>query len=228
MTQSGKITVLLIEDDPMVQEVNRQMIGKVEGFQVIAAAGNGSEGLKIAEQQNPDLVVLDIFMPELDGIQTLYQLRSDGMNIDILVISAADDTDTIKKALQYGAIDYIIKPFKFDRLVQALNKYKAFVRQFSRSTKTEQQELDSLISQKTEKQHDVYLPKGLNQQTLRQVKGYLAGQTSPVSADEAASHIGIARVTARRYLDYMVKVEQAEIHLQYGEVGRPINRYLLK
>src|SRR5699024_7155155 len=183
---------------------------------------------KIAEQQNPDLVVLDIFMPELDGIQTLYQLRSDGMNIDILVISAADDTDTIKKALQYGAIDYIIKPFKFDRLVQALNKYKAFVRQFSRSTKTEQQELDSLISQKTEKQHDVYLPKGLNQQTLRQVKGYLAGQTSPVSADEAASHIGIARVTARRYLDYMVKVEQAEIHLQYGEVGRPINRYLLK
>src|SRR5699024_7875643 len=137
MTQSGKITVLLIEDDPMGQEVNRQMIGKVEGFQVIAAAGSGSEGLKLAEQQKPALVVLDIFMPERDGIQPLYQLRSDGMNIDILVISAADDTDTIKKALQYGAIDYIIKPFKFARLVQALNKYKAFVRQFSRSTKTE-------------------------------------------------------------------------------------------
>src|SRR5699024_573929 len=169
MTQSGKITVLLIEDDPMVQEVNRQMIGKVEGFQVIAAAGNGSEGLKIAEQQNPDLVVLDIFMPELDGIQTLYQLRSDGMNIDILVISAADDTDTIKKALQYGAIDYIIKPFKFDRLVQALTKYKAFLRQFSRSARTEQQQLDALISQTTDKQYDTYLPKGLNQQTLKQV-----------------------------------------------------------
>ena len=228
MKQSDKISVLLIEDDPMVQEVNKQMIEKVEDFQVIAAAADGNKGLNIAEKQSPDLVVLDIFMPELDGIQTLNKLRSAEMDIDVLVISAADDTDTIKKALQYGAIDYIIKPFKFDRLVQALNKYKAFLRQFSRSARTEQQQLDALISQTTDKQYDTYLPKGLNQQTLKQVKSYLAGQTSSVSADETASYIGIARVTARRYLDYMVKVEQAEIHLQYGEVGRPINRYRLK
>ncbi|WP_010532018.1 response regulator [Lentibacillus jeotgali] len=228
MKQSDNISVLLIEDDPMVQEVNQQMIEKVEDFQVIAAAADGIAGLKIAEKQNPDLVVLDIFMPELDGIQTLNKLRSAEMDIDILVISAADDTDTIKKTLQYGAIDYIIKPFKFDRLAQALNKYKAFLRQFSRSARTEQKELDALISQTTEKQHDMYPPKGLNQQTLTQVKGYIAGQTLPVSADETAAHIGIARVTARRYLDYMVKVEQAEIHLQYGEVGRPVNRYRLK
>ncbi|HLR62693.1 MAG TPA: response regulator [Lentibacillus sp.] len=228
MKQSDKISVLLIEDDPMVQEVNKQMIEKVEDFQVIAAAADGNKGLNIAEKQSPDLVVLDIFMPELDGIQTLNKLRSAEMDIDVLVISAADDTDTIKKALQYGAIDYIIKPFKFDRLVQALNKYKAFLRQFSRSARTEQQQLDALISQTTDKQYDTYLPKGLNQQTLKQVKSYLAGQTSSVSADETASYIGIARVTARRYLDYMVKVEQAEIHLQYGEVGRPINRYQLK
>jgi len=228
MKQSDKISVLLIEDDPMVQEVNKQMIEKVEDFQVIAAAADGNKGLNIAEKQSPDLVVLDIFMPELDGIQTLNKLRSAEMDIDVLVISAADDTDTIKKALQYGAIDYIIKPFKFDRLVQALNKYKAFLRQFSQSARTEQQQLDALISQTTDKQYDTYLPKGLNQQTLKQVKSYLAGQTSSVSADETASYIGIARVTARRYLDYMVKVEQAEIHLQYGEVGRPINRYRLK
>src|SRR5699024_8603523 len=157
---------LLIEDDPMVQEVNKQMIEKVEDFQVIAAAADGNKGLNIEEKQSPDLVVLDIFMPELDGIQTLNKLRSAEMDIDVLVISAADDTDTIKKALQYGAIDYIIKPFKFDRLVQALNKYKAFLRQFSRSARTEQQQLDALISQTTDKQYDTYLPKGLNQQTL--------------------------------------------------------------
>lgn len=228
MMQSDKISVLLIEDDPMVQEVNRQMIEKVEDFKVTATAADGNEGLNVAEKQNPNLVVLDIFMPELDGIQTLNKFRSAEMDIDVLVISAADDTDTIKKALQYGAIDYIIKPFKFDRLAHALHKYKAFFHQFSRSAKTGQQELDALISQTTEQQRDMYLPKGLNKQTLTQVKAYLAGQTLPVSADETASHIGIARVTARRYLDYMVKVEQAEIHLQYGEVGRPVNRYRLK
>ncbi|TFJ94190.1 response regulator [Lentibacillus salicampi] len=228
MTRSDNITVLLIEDDPMVQEVNRQMIEKVGGFQVIAAAGDGKKGMEVALEQKPNLVVLDIFMPELDGIRTLHKLRSEELDIDVLVVSAADDTETIRKALQYGAIDYIIKPFSFDRLVQALNKYRIFLRQFSGTTKTEQQKIDAWISRNTEKQQDTVLPKGLNQQTLTQVRNYLTNRTSPVSADETASYIGIARVTARRYLDYMVKAAQAEIHLRYGEVGRPINRYKLK
>ncbi|SFB12061.1 two-component system, CitB family, response regulator DctR [Lentibacillus halodurans] len=228
MKSSDNITVLLIEDDPMVQEVNRQMIEKVEGFQVAAAAGNGKEGVELAEKQRPDLVILDIFMPELDGMKTFSTFRREELDIDVIVISAADDKETIRKAIQNGAIDYIIKPFKFDRLAQALNRYKVFLRQFSGINKTEQQAIDSWVSPNAENQTDVFLPKGLNQQTLTQVKNYLADQNLPVSADEAASHIGIARVTARRYLDYMVKAEQAEIHLRYGEVGRPINRYQLK
>lgn len=226
--KQDNITVLLIEDDPMVQEVNRQMIEKVEGFCVDALAGDGREGIELAEKLAPDLVILDIFMPELDGVKTLNIFRREELDIDVIVVSAADDTETIKRTFQYGAIDYIIKPFKFERLVQALNKYRTFLHHFSGKHKTAQQEIDSLVSQQKDEANETMLPKGLNEQTLTKIKDYLNNQCSPVSAGETAANIGVARVTARRYLDYLVKVNQADIHLRYGEVGRPINRYMLK
>lgn len=220
--------VLLIEDDPMVQEVNRQLIEKVEGFQVIATARDGNQGMEIAKSKGPDLVLLDIFMPEQNGIKTLKDFRRMELDIDVIIVSAADDTETIRTAIHHGAIDYIIKPFKFDRLVLALNKYKGFRRQFSKKKTADQHEIDSWIAQNPQKySKNQNLPKGLNQQTLTQVMEFLGNQNVAVSADETAEYIGIARVTARRYLDYLGQMEQVKIQLQYGEIGRPINRYQL-
>lgn len=221
-----EIKVLLIEDDPMVQEVNRQFIERVEGFKVIAIAGNGKQGMKLAKEKKPDLVLLDIFMPEQNGIDTLKQFRRSELDIDVIIISAANDTNTIRDTIHHGAIDYIIKPFKFDRLVLALNKYKVFRRQFTGKEKAEQHEIDAWVSQHSRDTNDV-LPKGLNQGTLTEVISFLSSQDCPVSAVETAAHIGIARVTARRYLDYLGKMEQVRIKLQYGDIGRPVNRYQL-
>ncbi|WP_099159749.1 response regulator [Virgibacillus ndiopensis] len=228
MKKEALIKVLLIEDDPMVQEVNRQLIEKVEGFHVVEIASDGKEGVEIAKKANPDLVLLDIYMPEQDGIKTLKDFRRLELDIDVIIVSAADDTETIREAIHHGAIDYIIKPFKFERLVLALSKYKGFRRQFSEKEKAAQHEIDTWITQKPkESSNNQILPKGLNQQTLAQVIEFLSNQDSAVSADETAEHIGIARVTARRYLDYLGKIERVEIQLQYGVVGRPINRYQL-
>lgn len=222
------INVLLIEDDPMVQEVNRMFIERVPGFKVCAVAGNGQEGAEKAASYQPDLVLLDNFMPKQNGLETLQGFRNHDTDVDVIVISAAQDKETIKTMMRLGVFDYIIKPFKFERLKQALEKYRLFKHQMTGEGSVGQQDLDQLqgvpstIKSPSVKEE---LPKGLNQQTLQQIIQFIKDQKSPLSAEETAEGIGIARVTARRYLDYLQKSGQVQIMIEYGGIGRPINRY---
>jgi two-component system response regulator DctR len=222
---SDKYRVLLIEDDPMVQEVNRQFIERVEGFQIVGTASNGVEGLEKVKKLKPDLIILDIYMPKQDGLETLYHIRQEEYPLDVIVVTAAEDMETIHKALRQGAIDYIVKPFKFNRFKQALENYRMLRQLRARGTAT-QDDLDQLFSSKESESAD-NLPKGLNAITLKQVINYLTEEKEARSAEEVAEVIGIARVTAWRYLDYLDKVGKVSIDLHYGGVGRPVNRYVI-
>ncbi|MFC4182324.1 response regulator [Saccharococcus thermophilus] len=222
--------VLLIEDDPMVQEVNRQFIEQVKGFHVIGIAGNGMEGIQLIRALHPDLVIIDIYMPHKDGLETLKEIRSEGYEVDVIAITAASDIDTVRRVLQNGAFDYIMKPFKFERLKQALENYHAFRQTLAEKETLTQKELDALLQtaeQQTSTPH-YELPKGLNEVTLQKIVHYLQKQTSPVSAEEVAEGVGIARVTARRYLEYLEKKGKVTLDVQYGGIGRPVNRYIMK
>jgi two-component system response regulator DctR len=219
--------VLLIEDDPMVQEVNRQFIEQVNGFTVIGTAGNGIEGIEMIRELQPDLVIVDIYMPHQDGLETLQQIRTEGHTVDVIAITAASDMETVRRVLQNGAFDYIMKPFKFDRLKQSLENYHAFRQKLKEKEKLTQKELDALL-QPNETETRSKLPKGLNDITLQKIVHYLQKQMNPVSAEEVAEGVGIARVTARRYLEYLEKQQKVEIDIQYGGVGRPVNRYIMK
>lgn len=225
----SELKVLLIEDDPMVQEINKAFIEKVKGFKVISCASNGTEGMEQIRKLKPDLVVLDIYMPGQDGVKTLQRIRTEEIQVDVIVITAANDLDTIRSMLQYGAFDYIIKPFNFERIKKALDKYKDFHATISPSGSVTQKDLDNLFySEKREVINTPELPKGLNELTLKQIEAFLKIQTKAKSAEEVAEGVGIARVTARRYLDYLVKNGSIQMDIQYGTIGRPVNRYLLK
>ncbi|WMT20503.1 response regulator [Parageobacillus toebii] len=222
--------VLLIEDDPMVQEVNRQFIEQVKGFTVIGVAANGVEGIQLIRKLHPDLVIIDIYMPHKDGLETLKEIRSEGYEVDVIAITAASDIDTVRRVLQNGAFDYIMKPFKFERLKQALENYHSFRQALNEKESLTQKELDALL-QTTESQTfepRSGLPKGLNEVTLQKIARYLRKQTEPVSAEEVAEGVGIARVTARRYLEYLEKKGVVTLDVQYGGIGRPVNRYMMK
>ncbi|MDN3451072.1 response regulator [Planococcus sp. APC 3906] len=220
-------TVLLIEDDPMVREVNKEFIESVKGFRVLAVADNGEEGLQLAKELEPDLVILDIFMPKKDGIKVLREFRKQKIEVDTIVVSAAKDSDTIKLMLQNGAMDYIIKPFKLHRIQLALEKYQAYRASFNRSETVSQEQLDVLLHAGPAKKVETgLLPKGLNEFTLNEIIVTIRAQEVPRSAEEVASAIGIARVTARRYLDYLEKSGVIALDVQYGGVGRPVNRYV--
>ncbi|MCY7782229.1 MULTISPECIES: two-component system response regulator DctR [unclassified Bacillus (in: firmicutes)] len=216
--------VLLIEDDPMVQEVNKEFITTVKGFDVCAIAGNGEEGIKLIKEKQPDLVILDVYMPKKDGIKTLQEIRKQKLEVDVIVVSAAKDKETISLMLQNGAVDYILKPFKLERMRQALEKYKQYKQKIEANDTLSQEQLDAILN--IPQQAVQELPKGLNHFTMNEVTAFLKQQTASLSAEEVAKALGIARVTARRYLDYLEKNGTIKLDVQYGGVGRPVNRYV--
>lgn len=221
------IRVLLIEDDPMVQQVNRMFIEKVEGFVVEDVASNGEEGKRKIEQLQPDLVLLDIYMPEKDGLQLINELRQEQYDVDIIAVTAAKDTDSVKKMLRSGVVDYIVKPFTFERLEKALNKYKTVYRQLNQIEEVSQDKLDELMVKKV-KENSAELPKGLQEKTLNQIYEYVKNMDGAKSAEEIGAAIGLARVTVRRYLNYLESIGKVKMVLNYGTIGRPIQSYQLK
>ncbi len=222
-----EIKVLLIEDDPMVQEVNREFIESVKGFRIVGVANNGEEGIALVKKMKPDLVILDIYMPKKDGTKTLQEFRKQQLKADVIVVSAAKDSETIKLMLQNGAMDYIIKPFKIHRIQQALEKYQKYRKSLRETETISQEQLDLLLhAQSSNRNTGNHLPKGLNEFTLNEITHYIDRQDEPRSAEEVANAIGIARVTARRYLDYLEKSGGITLDVQYGGVGRPVNRYV--
>ena len=220
------LKVILIEDDPMVREVHRQFIDRIEGFSIIGIASNGMEGLRLVKELKPDLAIIDLYMPYLGGLEMLRELRSEAYSIDVIAITAASDIETIHGVLQQGAVDYIMKPFTFDRIKKSLDNYKNYRVKLGEKKALIQEELDQLlfIDRKEESERE-NLPKGLNTNTLTKITSFISQENEPVSAEEVAESIGMARVTARRYLDYLEKEGKVKIHIHYGGVGRPINRY---
>jgi len=220
------LKVILIEDDPMVREVHRQFIDRIEGFLIIGVASNGVEGLRLTNELRPNLAIIDIYMPYMGGVEMLREIRSVAYSVDVIAITAASDIETIHGVLQQGAFDYIMKPFTFDRIKKSLDNYKNYSAKLGEKKVLLQEELDQILFIDNKEEYDRdRLPKGLNMNTLTKITNFISQEKEPVSAEEVAESIGMARVTARRYLDYLEKEGKVKIYIHYGGVGRPINRY---
>ncbi|MCL4535723.1 MAG: response regulator transcription factor, partial [Bacteroidetes bacterium] len=113
--------ILVIDDDPAVTSVLRRGLS-YEGF-AVDTAGSGADGLEIARERTPDLVILDIMMPGMDGLEVLSRLRAADEGLPVLFLTAKDAPADQIQGLQRGADDYVVKPFVFGILlarVQAL------------------------------------------------------------------------------------------------------------
>lgn len=207
----------------MVQEINRRFISKVKDFRVVGIANNGSEALKMVREFKPQLVLLDVFMVKMDGLTVLKEIRSIGANVDVILITADKTVDTIHEAIRYGVIDYIIKPFKFERFKEALLHYQKMREALENKDNFQQQDLDRILHLKDDRIEE--LPKGLNQTTLDLVVDYLKNNKQFHTSMELSQDVGIARVTARRYLEYLTDKKVVQVELEYGSVGRPVHRY---
>ncbi|RLQ93815.1 response regulator [Falsibacillus albus] len=221
------LQVLIVEDDPMVAQINRKYLESIQGFACVGTVQRAADGLAFIEKTPVDLVLLDLFMPGKNGLELLINLRKKHSRIDVMVISAASDMDTIKSALRLGAIDYLIKPFEFERFQTSLMQYK-IDRALSESQKeVSQEELDKLIRPaKMDNVNKYDLPKGITVETLRKtVEEIETLNGEKFSTSELAALVGISRVSMRKYLSFLKDINFISLELDYGSAGRPINRY---
>lgn len=218
------IQVLIVEDDPMVAELNRRYVERVEGFAFAGIVKDGEEALLVLKEKKIDLVLLDIFMPNLNGLELLSAIRQQGHSVDVIVVSAARDNESIQMALRNGAVDYLIKPFEFERMQAALTNFKKRLRLIRDSSNLSQELLDQQIFAR-HSQIDGELPKGLDRNTIKRVWECILGRKEEFTAEEMANDVGLSPVSIRKYLKYFQNTDLLHVEISYGAVGRPVYRY---
>jgi len=217
------IRVLVVDDDFMVAKVHCGFVERVPGFSVVGVAHTGAEALELADRVRPDLILLDIYLPDISGLDVMRELREGGAPVDVLAITAARDVTTIRTALRGGVVHYLIKPFTFDVLRDRLERYAAAHRRLAGTSEVAQDDLDRIFG--AMRPNRVSLPKGLTPPTAELVARALQAAQADVSAAECAERAGLSRVSTRRYLEYFVAIGKAEVRLRYGAAGRPERRF---
>ena len=218
------IRVLVVDDDFMVARVHTGFVSRVEGFEVVGTCHSGAEAVAAAGELVPDLVLLDLYLPDQFGLDVLGELRSAGHECDVMVITAAKEADAVRGALRQGVVDYVLKPFGFEDLRERLERYAAQRDALAAAQVRGQEDIDRVLS-RGGSAPTAALPKGMSPQTARLVESALRGAEGNLSASEAAEQVGLSRVSARRYLEYFCSIGQAEVTLRYGSAGRPERRY---
>jgi response regulator of citrate/malate metabolism len=224
------IHVLIVEDDPMVADLNKKYVEQVDDFHIAAMAANEEQALRCLDEYRVDLILLDVYMPGRNGLQLLKELRKKEEQVDVILITAASEKEQIQTSLRLGAVDYLIKPFEFERLQGALNKYKENYSVFQDKESVSQDEIDQIFTAQENRQgkNRIQVPKGLTQNTLELIIRIIrTKEDEAFSTDEIAQDTEVSRVSVRKYLKFLKEIDFLEETLVYG-VGRPVYQYQMK
>ncbi|TDD28839.1 response regulator [Nonomuraea terrae] len=227
MPEFRDITVLIVDDDPVITTTLKHQVGKVPGFRVVAIAPNGQTALDAAARFAPRLVLLDLHLPDMTGLEVAHRLRHpDRPPTDVIVISGRKESDTVRAAIQRGALYYLVKPTRASTLTNTLLRYADTLERLQPGCMfDEQQEIDELYRA----MHlDLARPKGITAATERAVLAALTKVEADASASELAAMVGVSRATAQRYLEYLAGRGLVEGGPRYGLPGRPQHRYRVR
>ncbi|CAL9639499.1 response regulator [Streptomyces levis] len=219
------IDVLVVDDDFMVARVHRAFVERVEPFRVVGVAHTGAQAIEAADALRPDLILLDLYLPDIFGLDVIPRLRSAGHDCDVMVISAAQEADTVRGAVRHGVADYLLKPFDFQDLRTRLERYAAQRGRLLTAVVRGQADVDRVLAGAFAPAAVHTLPKGMSVETAELVERALREADGTLSATECAALTGVSRVSARRYLEYFHSTGNAEVSLRYGAAGRPERRY---
>lgn len=219
---SRDLRVLVVDDDFMVASIHTRFVDRVEGFVVVGQAATGETALAEVDRLSPDLVLLDVHLPDLTGIEVLRRLRARGDDVGVVMVTAAREAETVRAAAAGGATHYLVKPFEFDDLASRLTAFRQAHAALQGVDHAGQEEIDAVFAPLGRGR--TALPKGLSPETAAAVLEALRG-SEELSAAEAADAVGISRVSARRYLEHFVSEARATVRLRYGGAGRPERRY---
>lgn len=224
------IKVIIVEDDQEAAGIYKQFTDQLSRFQVIATAGTGKQALDLLKIVQPHLILLDVFLPDTNGIELLKEIRKNYWGIDVILITAANDTETVSQAIRGGAFGYLIKPIIIDKFLSTLEEYERTKTQFHQHKSIDQEKVDQMFraqqpKKQLEEQQHPQLPKGIDKHTLKLVRSKLKTIEESLNADEFSQLLGISYSTTRRYLEYLVSSNEVEVEVVYGSIGRPERKY---
>ena len=220
--------VLIVEDDPMVAMINRQYIERNRNFQVVGSCRDGKSAIGFLESREADLLILDVFMPHMDGLETLRQIRRKQISVDAIMVTAANDRESLEEALHLGIVDYLVKPFTFERFQLALEKFIVQNHALKDLDTLNQKSIDLIIEHSRKKSEEVY-PKGIQEKTLHLILEQLRREGDQwLTGDEIAKRVGLTGVTVRRYMNYLAESGKVTGQMNYETGGRPCMVYRQK
>lgn len=226
---------VIIEDDPVITQLNRQYVEKDSRFTVVQTFSAAHPALFWLRNNLVDLIILDMYMPQMSGLELLRILRAEGVNADVIMVTSADDAATIESFIRLGVNDYLIKPFGYERFQLALKNFcdhwDTIHQDPNHPHKFTQNQLDNVLLHLTASSPPPApggMPKGLQSQTLTLLQDYLKENPQGHTCDDIASHVGLSVVTVRRYMNYLAEQHLVDSDMDYNTGGRPCIVYKLK
>nr|WP_059104578.1 response regulator [Shouchella shacheensis] len=220
------MNVMIAEDDFRVAGIHEQFLEKIADVRVVGKAQTAAETLERAEETQPDLILLDVYLPDKLGTDILGALRQRYPQVAVVLITAATEKAIFSEALKFGATDYLVKPIAFDRLEKAVEKARQVKAFFVKDEHINQTVADHFFQIQQESQAKAEeLPKGIDPLTLDKVRALLSEEAEGITAEQMGQKFGASRTTSRRYLEYLISVNEAKAELEYGVVGRPERKY---
>jgi response regulator of citrate/malate metabolism len=219
------IAVLVVEDEPVAAEAHAQYVLRVPGFTVAGVATTGAEALRLLRKGGVDLVLLDMNLPDMHGLDIIRAMRAGGHGADVIAVTSARDLAVVRSAVSQGILQYLLKPFAFAALREKLERYRDYRQQgHDDGVVAGQHEVDRMLA--TLRGAEAHaLPKGVSPESLDAVVAALRDADGGMSAAQVAEVLGVSRVTARRYLEHLADVGVLVRHMRYGGVGRPVVEY---
>lgn len=217
--------VLIVEDDPMVAMINEEYLSTFQNIKILGRTYTEKDTLDFLKNNRVDLIILDVFLGEENGIEILKNIRTLGYTTDVIMITSANGGEDIKKAFSLGCIDYLIKPFDFDRLKISIDKIFARDEILNKS-KVKQDSIDNIQSISPTLNIKLNLPKGLNSKTLEKITKIIDNLPSEEFGIKDICEITeISNVTIKKYLDYLESTKYISSFTNYGNIGRPLYLY---
>ena len=219
------IRVIIVEDDILVADLNKSYVENVPGFKVEEVFNNGEEALTYLINDEVDLMLLDVYMPKLDGISLLKAMRKKEIMTDVILVTAAREANNIDEVLKLGAFDYLIKPFEYDRIKKSLESYLIRYNLIHGNIVFNQEEIDHITNNNMTSGINV-LENGLNEKTLERIYKFMKKNSETTYTSKlVAEKVRMSTVSTRKYLDYLALVGKVSTDVEYKTVGRPVTLY---
>lgn len=219
------IKVLIIEDDPMVAEIHKNYIQSFKELTLVNICKNGQDALEILSKKSIDLIILDNYLPKITGLELLKEIRKRNIKSEVIMVTADNEINSLSESLNFGVLDYLIKPFDLERFTAGINKFLSKFRMLSTSNIVTQSDIDKIINTGMSSTN-INSKKGLQEQTLIRIRNFMRENNNTLhSSEEIADNLRLSRVTIRRYMNFMIENRELTSEIDYETGGRPSIKY---